>query len=367
MPIKIFLILSIISTALFSQIKSGSYVLNLQNNAKDVLGFDTDAWLPDTMPVSIGNTIKIYNRNCYFEKNQRYGRVTPDWVTAGKGTEYSDGWQYTATTAETFRIYLYLYFNEICIDTATTVITTKAKQTINANFLKIGDSTTDFGFDHESDSLQSATLGTLTFIGTQTTNGVNHEGHGGYYYSTFSSTFPAAYSTNYPFNNNGSLDFNFYITHNSLANPDIVCFRVGINDCSSNVPAQTLTNIQANMEKLVDSLRSDFPNTLIIVSLTSISEGTGAAWLVNYDSWDSPNPATLNTWDNYQIKMRALWKITHDLYQGGRKDANIQISYEGLCLDRINMFKVNDTMHPKDAGYYQYGYILSNSLNYYKK
>lgn len=176
MLIKLFLILSIISTALFSQIKSGSYVLNLQNNAKDVLGFDTDAWLPDTMPVAIGNTIKIYNRNCYFEKNQRYGRVAPDWVTA-----------------------------------------------------------------------------------------------------------------------------------------------------------------------------------------------TGAAWLVNYDSWDSPNPASLNTWDNYQIKMRALWKITHDLYQGGRKYANIQISYEGLCLDRINMFEVNDTMHPKDAGYYQYGYILSNSLNYYKK
>jgi lysophospholipase L1-like esterase len=260
-----------------------------------------------------------------------------------------------------------LYFNGVCIDTATTVITTKAKQTINANFLKIGDSTTESGFDHESDSLQTALPGTLVFIGTKTTNGVNHEGVGGYYYYTFSRTFPGTYSTNYPFNNNGVLDFNHYITHNSLANPDIVCFRLGINDCISNAVDQTLPDIQANMEKLVDSLHSQFPNTLIIVSLTSICEGTGGAWLSSYGSWDNPNPASHNTYDNYQKKMRALWKITHDLYQGGRMHENIQISYEGLCIDRINMFKLTDCVHPNDAGYYQYGYILSNSLNYYKK
>lgn len=337
-------------------VKISNHACCLKIDNKTALGYETDAWLPDTMPVSIGSTMKIYNYNCYFEKNQRFGRVYPDWVTNSKGIEQSDGWAFTATIQEQFRIYLYLYFNGVCIDTATTVIVTAPKQSITANFLKIGDSTTAFGFDHESDSLQSATLGTLTFIGTQTTNGVKHEGRGGWYYNTF-----VAGSS--PFYNSG-IDFQYYISHNALANPDIICFRLGINDCTANTAAYTLAEIRKDLELLVDSATSQYPNSLIIVSLTSTCEGSGEAWLESYNFW-TPTDPTITPFDNYREKMRGLWKITHNLYQGGRKYSNVQVSYEGLCIDAYNMYNLNDAVHPNDLGYFNYGNTLSNTLNYY--
>jgi lysophospholipase L1-like esterase len=118
-----------------------------------------------------------------------------------------------------------------------------------------------------------------------------------------------------------------------------------------------MDTIAANASRLVDTINHDYPRSLIIIAMPTTCEKTGSGWIASYKSMDN--------FERYQLRIRQLWKILYEKYAYGRYKSNIQVSYDGLCIDRENGYPKNNGVHPSPEGYRQLARGFSNTLNYY--
>jgi hypothetical protein len=307
--------------------------------------YDHDLWLPDTIFLALGNTIELYNDNiAYIKLNDTSLRF--EW-TYLKGSSDGSKFFWTANQLGNIRLTVKCFQNDVLTDSATTIMKVVNKATSSArNLLAIGNSLTESGYNYMFPQILSDVYFPLTAIGTLGTTYKN-EGRGGWMFSTF-------LGTTSPFWIQNSVSIQKYIQNNSLANPDIFRVSLGINECYLTYP---MDDIVTNATTLIDKINSDYPNSLIIISLPTLCEKTGSGWIANYGN--------LSNFEPYILRMRELWKRLHAKFAYGKYKENIQISSDCLEINRTTGYPITNGLHPNSTGYKQLIRGFSNTLNYY--
>jgi hypothetical protein len=221
--------------------------------------------------------------------------------------------------------------------------------------LLIGDSTLANGVSYIVSELNSRLNATLTYVGTQGST-TKHEGRPGW----TTATFIGAAS---PFYKNGSIDIAAYFADNSIAVPDLINIRLGVNDawsyCTAAMPESGLNTIINNLKTLVDAFLAYNPTYKIIVSFPLISENTGDGWNANYDE--------LVYIQDYYIKN--IHRINVGLYdQFNDYNSRVSLNCGVIIVDRDNDYPKtngihNNGLHPANSGYSKIGIQLANHIN----
>ncbi len=312
---------------------------------------NTDFVLPSTIYGYVGQTMQIYFRNiCAYSLNDVYLKVESN----GKGLQYSDRWEYTPESAETFNLTLELYtknWNLISSSTFSVVIKDATTKT-TANALVIGDSTVYIG---DTEVKQMMTLSgsddafDLTLLGTMGTSPNNHEGRAGWSTTTYVSSATSSASnhelTN-PFYNTStsSFDFSYYMEQQSYSSVDVVFIQLGINDVLSGsgyVLEQKISTYISNMQTMINSIHTYNPDIKIVINLITPC---------------SPNQDTFcQTYKNQTVwgYMRNMYKANQALLETFASTPNVYLSWFNATIDTETM--LGGDVHPTPEGYNQLG------------
>jgi hypothetical protein len=242
----------------------------------------------------------------------------------------------------------------------------KAVETINFNvsaqnnlsdkkILLIGDSTLANGVSYIVTELNNRLNATLTCVGTQGST-IKHEGRPGWTTASF-------IGASSPFYKNGSIDIAAYFADNSIAVPDLINIRLGVNDawayCTAVMPESGLNAIINNLKTLIDAFLAYNSTYKIIVSFPLISENSGDGWNANYDE-------SVYIQD-YHIKN--IHRIDVGIYnQFNEYNSRVSLNCEVIIVDRDTDYPKtdgihNNGLHPSVTGYTKIGIQLSNHIN----
>ncbi|MBN1598552.1 MAG: SGNH/GDSL hydrolase family protein [Bacteroidales bacterium] len=307
--------------------------------------YDPDLWLPDTVFVALGNTIELYNNNVAFIRLND-GSLSFTW-THEKGYSDSEKFYWTANQPGNVKLKITCFHLGERVDSASTILKVVNKTDIvSKNLLSLGNSLTAGGYQYQIPQILTDLNFVVNAIGTQGTT-YKHEGYPGWFFQTFLGTSSPFYILN-------TINFKEYIENNNLQNPDIIRISLGINDCFGTTP---IDNITENATKLIDTISRDYPNSLIIIALPTLCESTGSGWIASYGD--------LSNFEPYILRVRELWKRLYNKYSFGKYKTNIQVSCDGLAIDRENGYPSDNGIHPNATGHSQLIRGFSNTLNYY--
>ena len=226
--------------------------------------------LPTPIYGVVGKTIKIYWTGLPF--------ATSGYdidVTCTKGINYTDRWEYTPSTAETFSIAIAIYKDgeKVAEGSSTVIIVAVGTTSQSAKVLIIGDSTVASGYLGQRILDDCASDGhlSITLLGTLGSAPNLHEGRNGWAISSYA-TQPSYLSINNPFYHNGTFDFAYYLSTYSIDEPDYVLIQLGINDMFDLTnDAQVNSTIDIVLPRLaimIDSIKSAVSNTKIGFNIT---------------------------------------------------------------------------------------------------
>lgn len=247
---------------------------------------------------------------------------------------------------------------------------TRADETINLNVyaaasagnigvLLVGDSTTVNGISYIKAGIDAVTAQTITYIGTKGTT-IKHEGIAG-------ATWLSLVSNGSPFYKGGAVDVEAYFVDNSLATPNYVVIRVGVNDMlvqSVNETPTTLAITMTRAKQIIDGFLNYNSSLKVIIALPTISENTGDGWAANYTGG-----VYEDTQNNYINYIHQLWDAYVTEFDAGAYNARVSVSSESaVFLDRDNGYSktagVHDNgIHPDESGYNQIGNGIAVNLN----
>jgi hypothetical protein len=196
----------------------------------------------------------------------------------------------------------------------------------------------------EVDSLFSTQGGgNIVPIGTQSTDGYNHESHAGKDWNFFV-TNPSG-----PFWDTGRLNFKSYLTRNSIYGPiEMVVVNLGGNTAfgfatGTKDRAMSAADVDTAVVQLakafVDTLQNatyGFPNAHIVFNIMPAPSALMSAYGNNYGGADN------GAYVNYQKSMRAIAKAMIREFDGGAYDRHVDICYGGLWMDPVLAYP-NDT------------------------
>lgn len=260
---------------------------------------------------------------------------------------------WTADRTGNFKLKIKCYYNDKLIGSArTTLIVTEKTNSGTLNLIAIGNSLTYLGFNDQFAQFSNDLSCILNPLGTLGTV-YKHEGHGGWGFGTFL-TERSPFFVKDTINNRSYISIKKYIETNKFPDPDIFRISLGINDCYGKQP---MDEILYSASLLIDTIHHDFPDALIIIAMPTTCEKTESVWIKDYKS--------IENFETYQLRIRELWKRLHDRYAYGKYLPNIQVSYDGLCIDRMSGYR--NAVHPNPEGYRQLARGFSNTLNYYLK
>jgi hypothetical protein len=232
-------------------------------------------------------------------------------------------------------------------------ITFTVSEKTNAGSLKVlrvGDSTLG-GEIIGSELDQLLTSSNITYLGTQ---GITrkYEGYGGYGFKTFATNDVS------PFRKAGIIDISAYFKDNLIAVPDIVYFRLGINDvftyCTSDITDADITEILGNADAIIDAFLAYNSTLKIVVAMPSTCANYTTGWDDNYDE-------TVFDQNKYIEIIHRFQSALVNKYAGGRYDERVDCSYEAIMLDRTNGYY--NGLHPNESGYIDLGDGLAPYIN----
>ena len=244
-------------------------------------------------------------------------------------------------------------------DTISRLILSDKVNTGSKTITIIGDSLVSAGGDNEINELNSFfDLMTWTGIGTQTTGGIQHEGHTGKTYDWLVNHADS------PFTKSGVVDIPAYYTDNALAVPNFIYMRMGVNGAfaegAGNWTEADKDTWIADINELIDAFLAHNGSVEIIIGLPTISENTGDGWEVDY-------PGNTNQ-DNYIKIIHQMWDAIIANYEGDIHNTRVSVAYAPWFLDRDEGYPKTDDVHtngvhPDASGYVQLGQGLAAKLN----
>jgi hypothetical protein len=219
----------------------------------------------------------------------------------------------------------------------------------------IGDSLIRSGADENAATIDAALSEcTFTYLGTEGTT-VKFEWVGTWANAS-ENTIPTSM-----FVKNEVLDIAAYFTDNSIATPDYVLIRLGINDTFSQcaISGNGLTDAEIvailNDAKIfIDAFLAFDANLKIILGLPTLCDKDGVGWDIDYDT-------SVHSEDMYIENMHKYWVALVDEFEAGAYDARVDVSYEVIHLDRANY--PTSSVHPSNAGYTQLGFGMAFKIN----
>lgn len=338
---KLILFFLLISVNCFSQI--GLYTAPCNK----LIGFDTDLYLPDTIYVAQGNSVKIYNDNVAYIPASKHGRCTFTWVTL-IGNVIGDYLNVNTTGTGNYltKIYAVNSMGVYC-DSASTIIKVEPKIALgNKTILPIGNSLTALGWQYCRPVIDDSLNVTLTSIGLIGSDPNKNEGHSGW----TTATFLGATS---PFYIGGVINVPQYLINNSLATPDIIRISLGINEgFSLTNPTSTINNLKTLVTKCLA-----VTGVKVIVVMPSTASNTIYGWMTNYSN--------TKNYEAYVLNIRQLQQLIHTNFAHGAYNANVDVASDYLYIDRNNNYPKtggyhNNALHPSAAGYRQ---LINGTLN----
>ena len=243
------------------------------------------------------------------------------------------------------------------VDEATYLRVRQATTLDAINVLMIGDSLVAGGIVDISTALDTAIVPTVTYLGTQGDT-VKHEGHSGWNWSNF-------VMEGSPFYKDGALNIPAYFADNSIATPDAVLIRLGVNEMfsqSSNTLTETeITTIINAAKTLLTGFLNYNASLKIIIGLPTICENTGAGWNTNYDE-------SVYLQNSYIEHMHRFWDALINEFDNGTYNARVSVSTEAMFLDRDDGYPKTDEVHtngvhPDASGYTQLGQAMAAYIN----
>lgn len=252
-----------------------------------------------------------------------------------------------------------------------TVVASNSGNGSSRNLLPIGDSTTAATtWQSELRTLLTTDGSTITYLGTQGTNPLKHEGHSGWQVNSF-------FVDVSPFYNGTTFDFDHYCTNNSIDinTIDIVTIHLGINDvfsvlsddeASSNIVPRWVAKYQ-EMVNNIHTARSAIKIALCLPILPSFNQDAfGASYGVS------------QTRAQYKRNIILFAKYMLD-YFDGREASNIYLVPLNIAIDTVNNMQTttvainsrNSTtitrqsngLHPAESGYGQ----MADAIYYWYK
>lgn len=314
------------------------------------LDWDLDMWMPDTFFLAAGNTIKIYNDNVAYIPADRRGQVFFDW-TSPAGLQDTLGITFMGLSSGIYPVKVTAWSNSKKHLEASAFTILKVEPKVNMGsklILAIGNSLTSAGWRYMAQEVDNNLDVSLTCIGTRGSTYL-HEGVSGATLDYFCS------SAESPFRVNGSnLNFKQYIINNGFDNPDVVRISLGINDTYLAIDTSIILR---NARKIIDSLLSHIGQVKILISLPTSACNTTAGWITAYGSDVKYEP--------YMLRMRILQKTIYSEFSYGKYHMNVDVSYDGLVIDRDNGYPKTDGIHdngvhPSEAGYRE---LIRGTLN----
>ncbi|MCA9039270.1 MAG: hypothetical protein KDA65_02870 [Planctomycetaceae bacterium] len=206
----------------------------------------------------------------------------------------------------------------------------------------------------------------LSFLGTHkptsAAEGVAHEGYGGWAWETFLTRYVPAeksdgtYRTrSSPFvrlDENGKpvVDIQDYINNHCYGvPPDIVVFKLGINDCfraDQQNPDARIDEVLNHADQLISEFRKAAPEALFGICLTTPGNSRDEAFDANYQG-----KYTRRGWKQIQHRLVQRY-IAHF---GNRENKRISLIPTETNLDITAGYPDNNAVHPNKAGYEQIG------------
>jgi lysophospholipase L1-like esterase len=241
----------------------------------------------------------------------------------------------------------------ITTKTITLTVSDKVKAG-NLKVLRIGDST--LGGEEIGAGLDLVLAdATITYLGTQGTTRRN-EGYGGYSFENFAADDVS------PFRKAGVIDISAYFNDNSIAVPDIVYFRLGINDvfryCASDITDANITGILNYADDIIDAFLVYNSDLKIVIAMPSTCASYTTGWNADYDE-------SIFKQDKYIEIIHRFQSALVTKYAGGIYNERVDCSYEAIMLDRKNGYA--DGVHPNASGYVDLGNGLAPYINNYLK
>lgn len=220
--------------------------------------------------------------------------------------------------------------------------------------LGIGDSTMDADIEVIGAKAESIlTNNTITYIGTTGTTR-KCEAYPGWGIADFITDHAAPVS---PFMKAGVLDLAAYLTDNSLATPDKVNIRVGINgvfgyataDYTTETFPAIIADQIADFKTLIDAWLALNATTLIDVSLPTICTSSDAMFHASYDQFG----VDYFQHDKYVQFMHMFWQQLVLEFANGAYSNRVDCSYEAICLNRATGYE--NALHLNTTGNQQLG------------
>ena len=229
------------------------------------------------------------------------------------------------------------------------IVGSNANSGTNKKCLFIGDSFIANGvITSELLNLFSTDVMNVQLLGTKGSGTNKHEGRAGWSSYDYVATSSFNNSTN-PFLNNGSFDFNYYITQNSIDTPDWVFLQVGINDGWRNMNGTTIVQ---NLQTMINSIKAYNSNIKIGISLQCppyLGE-YGNNNLYEHLRRNKDNESVINAFKDKENNNIYIVPINSNL------DAVYNFPMGTTVLNSRNSNTIQnctDDTHPANSGYYQ--------------
>lgn len=316
--------------------------------------------LPEKIHSFVNEPIKLYFLNATQYIN--YDNIVIEADTSGRGTVYSDRWEYTPTEAEAFALNLFVYdktTNELLSKETFAVKVEGKTNADNLSVLVIGDSLVNAHTETETVlSLAQSGGYDITLLGTRGVAGSlnQHEGRGGWTAQMYCEKENAASGRVVnPFYNASieediKFDFNYYMTTQGYEDVDCVVFQLGVNDVFSPRKDSELTPLMnahlSYMEYMIKNVQAYNPNIKIILNLIVPCSSNQAHFDAAYEAGTIPERTAerckVNT---YTTNLALIEKFSN--YE------NVYLSQFNTSINSESDFK--DHVHPTTVGYTDLG------------
>lgn len=322
-----------------------------------------DLALPSTIYGYKGQTLQLYfnNFSAYSIDDVYFDVSFGDGTSRGK--QYSDRWEYTPASAETFNLTISVYNKswELLKESSFSVVIKGSTTKNTVNVLVIGDSTVANGIEVSSmvDLDNSDDEFTINFLGTKassTNSNAKHEGISGWTANFFvNEASRDAGTVLNPFwnSNTGKFDFANYMSENEYTDLDVVFIQLGINDMfgatTSNLSV-ALNNYITNINALIENIHSYDKNIKIVLNLIIPCQMDQNKFTEQYGAGQTSWACRRNT---YMANLELLNKYS--------KTSNVYLSWYNGAIDAYN--NITNDVHPNQDGYKQ----LGTQMYYYLK
>jgi len=230
---------------------------------------------------------------------------------------------------------------------------------VASTVLMVGDSLVYLGSTDIGGAISTALITDPTFIGTQGTT-IKNEGASGKAYETM-------LTSGSPFYISGAFNISAYFANNSLATPDFVHIRFGVNDMflpgTYNMSdAYMKDHVIDKAKTLIDAFLAYDANLKIIIGLPTICENSGAGWNANYDEVTYPQ-------DHYIENIHRMQGALVTAFDNNAYSPRVFMSNEVIFVDRNDDYPKTaevhtNGVHPAPSGDQHIGLGIAATLNY---